>query len=52
MFSSSSDKNKYDGGVPSGSYLSKVYKQFSKSIDDYLGKEAKKRGAQVISLDA
>ena len=38
--------------MPSGRYLSTVYKQYEESIADNLDKEVKKRGARRLHWDA
>ena len=45
------DKARYAGLVPSGKYLSAVYKEYSQSIKPHLNAEVKKRGARRY-LDA
>jgi hypothetical protein len=52
MFSSFGDKNGYDGRVPTGRYIERVYKKYMESIMDHLNNEVKKRGAQRLHWDA
>ena len=40
------DKARYAGLVPSGKYLSAVYKEYSQSIKPHMNAEVKKRGAR------
>jgi hypothetical protein len=51
MFSSFSDATKYDGAVPTGQFLSGVYKRYVESIRDFLYNEVKKRGAEALHWD-
>jgi hypothetical protein len=46
------DKDKYAGLVPTGNYLSSIYKTYGHSISDHLEKEVKKRGATRLHWDA
>jgi len=52
MFSKFDDKMKYNGGVPTGSYLSKVYKQEHERIRPQLDREVKKISLNRMSIDA
>jgi len=45
------DKLKYRGVVPTGQYLEHVYKKQHSTISNYLAKEVKKRGADMIHWD-
>jgi hypothetical protein len=52
LFSSFADKSKYNGFVPTGNYLATVYKLYHATIQEHLEREAKKRGADHLSVDA
>jgi hypothetical protein len=52
MFLSFGNKEGYVGLVPTGNYLSHVYKLFVALIGDHLAKEVKKRGAERLHWDA
>ena len=51
-FSTFSDQAGYNGTVPSGKYLSDVYKKFMREIKPHLDREMKKRGAERLHWDA
>ena len=51
MFSSFSDPKQYAGVVPSGKYLSGVYKKYATLIKEHLAAEVKKRGAEELNWD-
>eukprot|EP00978_Attheya_sp_CCMP212_P037953 scaffold183316_cov56-Attheya_sp.AAC.3 len=52
LFSEFSDKEKYDGVVPTGKYLRHVYKLYHACIKGFMDKEVKKRGAKRLHWDA
>ena len=52
MFSQFNDNTCYDGHVPKGKYLERVYKKLMASIETHLNNEAKKRGAERLHWDA
>ena len=52
MFSKFDDRNLYNGAVPSGSYLSEVYKSQHEKIRPQLDREMKKVSVDQFSIDA
>lgn len=51
MFSSFDEMNGYAGKVPTGRYLTGVYKKYQASIKDHLDREVKKRGCTRLHVD-
>jgi hypothetical protein len=52
MFSDFDDKTLYNGGVPTGAYVSQVYKQQHQQCRPHMDREVKKVDINQISLDA
>ncbi|KAL7493375.1 hypothetical protein ACHAWT_002406, partial [Skeletonema menzelii] len=51
IFSDFSDKDFYDGRVPTPKYIKHVYNLFHDTISDHLAKEVKKRPAEILIWD-
>ena len=47
-FGEFADKHRYNGRVPTGRYLAHVYKLYHNGIREFLDKDVKKRGVEII----
>ena len=51
-FSSFHDKTGYNGSVPTGQYIARVFEELMASIRPHLDREVKKRGGGMLFIDA